>query len=578
MSFNEKIRKWKKELKKEKNKIGNYLIGETLEENSYIKIRKGKNVITNQNVTIKIINKSYLYENENNLNNLTAEISILKILHHKNLVRLYELREMTTNLYIIMEHCENKSLFDYVKNYSKNNNINNNYKKNSFIKDLDTHIKENSPDNNQNVTNNSKEENKLSKKNSITINSPKNFSNINDNSNNYTNTNLKSQNYSEDNINSSLKSSIKKEIHVLDYDAKSSNIPELEACRIFQDLIDGLEYLHSQNICLRDLNPHNVYFDYKYTLKIANFSFSKKYKNDKLLKTPIGNLQFTAPEVLFGKGYHGLFSDIWSSGVILYFILTGELPFFDESDEVSLNKIKENKIKFPSYISNEAKELISNMLNKDCLERFDINQIKSHPWFSLNKANLNKGININLCSIPVDQKIIFKLENLDYDIETLRSKIKDNIHDESTALYYLFLKSQIKGGYKSIADMESPMFLDFINDPNNLVKNIEYLRKENKFFSEEREFLEHNNNTSSEEYKSNFKSQNLNFEKIEINSTLNQVLQLKEEGLSTNKEEKLADFNLNKVEENNELFKINEPYSKKRYIESVAGSSYFYIK
>ncbi len=85
MSLNEKTRKKFHDHKKDKNKIGNYIMGATLEEkNIYIKVRKGKNVITQENVIIKVIDKSYLYENENNLNDLAAEISILKVLHHKN--------------------------------------------------------------------------------------------------------------------------------------------------------------------------------------------------------------------------------------------------------------------------------------------------------------------------------------------------------------------------------------------------------------------------------------------------------------------------------------------------------------
>lgn len=496
MSLAEKTRKQFFDRKKDKNKIGNYIMGTTIEDNVFIKIRMGKNLTTNENVIIKIIDKSYLYENENNLNNLTAEISILKILHHKNVIRLYELREMATNLYVIIEYCENDSLFEYVKNY------NNKLKSNQSNNKNDDNYQSNCSNNNikNDKSRNNKIEAYLASENSYPKSESSDLIKLNNskrNLNNIANTISNSSNYNSENKNNNLNISANSANNI----APTPNsvikptssvinaLPEIEACRLFQDIIDGLEYLHSQNICVRDLNPHNIFLDYKFNLKIANFSFAKFYQNDKLLKTPIGMLQFTAPEVLLGKGYHGLFSDIWSSGVTLYFMLTGAFPFHDESDEVSLIKINENKIDFPSCVSAQAQDLISNMLNKNCLERFDLNQIKSHPWFNLAKPNLNTGINVNFVSIPVDEKIILKLENLEFNGETLRNKIIDNIHDESTAVYYLFLKNQIKGGYKSIADLESQLFVDYLNNPRNFTKNIELIKKEKELLEEESEYL-----------------------------------------------------------------------------------------
>ena len=104
-----------KDRKKDKQKIGNYSILQILDEQPFIKLKHGKHMPTSQDVLIKIIDKTYIYEDEKNFSHLTTEISILKILHHKNLIRLYELRETASNLFIIMEYCENKSFFNFVK-------------------------------------------------------------------------------------------------------------------------------------------------------------------------------------------------------------------------------------------------------------------------------------------------------------------------------------------------------------------------------------------------------------------------------------------------------------------------------
>lgn len=500
MSYNEKHRMRFRENKRDKNKVGNYLLGKTLEEiTPNIKMREGKNIVTGEKVLIKIIDKSYLYENEKNLNNLATEISILKILHHKNLVHLYELREMTTNLYIITEYCENGSLFNYVNN--KNNShlhdsnklpqsttITKNIKNFELNKsDFNSYNSEDAMLNKESTNLGKVEAGNYGSNTSLTctyINSNPVNPNINSNTKAYSEDSF---NYSGSKLNQELNASKTFKSNKVGY------LQESEACKLFQDIIDGVEYLHSQYICNRDLTPHNLYLDYKNNLKICNMSFSKTYENDKLLKTPIGTLQFAAPEVLLGKSYHGLFSDVWSCGVILYFMLTGNFPFNDESDEATLLKIKEGKYEVPENISAQAQDLIKKILNKNCLERFDLIQIKQHPWFNLVKPKLNKGININLVSIPVDEKIIFKLENLEYDIETLKSKIKDNIHDDSTAVYYLFLKNQIKNGHKSIADLESQLFIEYVNNPKNFIKNIEFIQKEKRLLAEQENMFLKNN-------------------------------------------------------------------------------------
>ena len=95
----------------------------------------------------------------------------------------------------------------------------------------------------------------------------------------------------------------------------------------------GLEYCHIHNICHRDLKPENILLDKDGTIKISDFGLSNlswKFKEGpNLLHTTCGTINYIAPEVIKNESYDGQKADIWSCGVILFYLLTGELPFED---------------------------------------------------------------------------------------------------------------------------------------------------------------------------------------------------------------------------------------------------------
>ena len=78
-------------------------------------------------------------------------------------------------------------------------------------------------------------------------------------------------------------------------------IPEDEACRMFQQIISGVEYIHKLNIVHRDLKPENLLLDYDNTIRIVDFGLSNTYKKDERLKTACGSPCYAAPEMIEGK-------------------------------------------------------------------------------------------------------------------------------------------------------------------------------------------------------------------------------------------------------------------------------------
>ena len=174
---------------------------------------------------------------------------------------------------------------------------------------------------------------------------------------------------------------------------------EKHAANMLQQIMSAIEYCHNNGICHRDLKPENLLYlneasEYDNPIKIIDFGLSQVISPDKKLKTKVGTAYYVAPEVL--RGLYTEKCDIWSAGVILYIILSGNPPFNGSNDSAIYNKISQMKYEFPDKkwinISNEAKDLITHMLAPEN-ERYTAKQVLEHPWFKnaekLNLVNLH---------------------------------------------------------------------------------------------------------------------------------------------------------------------------------------------
>lgn len=189
---------------------------------------------------------------------------------------------------------------------------------------------------------------------------------------------------------------------LFDHIVLKKRLTEPEACRFFQQIISGLEYLHKLGTVHRDLKPENLLLDHKKDIKIVDFGLSNTYSEGELLKTPCGSPCYAAPEMIAGKQYSGMLVDVWSSGIILYAMVCGFLPFDDQNNDILYKKITEGKYTIPNFVSDSVKDLIKRILNNDPNKRFNIEQIKNHPWFHINNPPIiNEGLFIKLHTIPV---------------------------------------------------------------------------------------------------------------------------------------------------------------------------------
>jgi len=139
---------------------------------------------------------------------------------------------------------------------------------------------------------------------------------------------------------------------------------EREAAAIFKQYMSAVCHCHSQKICHRDLKPENLLLSNDKPdspLKVIDFGLSKVYSNgNNHMNTKVGTAYYVSPEVL--EGNYDEKCDIWSSGVILYILLTGEPPFNGANDNEIYRKISQRKFSFPSpgnYLTNLTKQVYS---------------------------------------------------------------------------------------------------------------------------------------------------------------------------------------------------------------------------
>ncbi|CAD8143364.1 unnamed protein product [Paramecium pentaurelia] len=342
--------------------IGDYLLVKTLGVGTFGLVKLGVHQITGEKVAIKILEKERIVEVAD-VERVSREIHILKLIRHRHVIQLYEIIETKRHIFLVMEFCDNGELFDYI--------------------------------------------------------------------------------------------------------VKNEKLEEVEACRIFQELISGIEYIHKLNIVHRDLKPENLLLDNQNQIKIVDFGLSNTYKEGELLKTACGSPCYAAPEMIAGHRYQSILVDIWSCGVILYATICGQLPFEDKHTSELYKKILNGQYTIPSHVSQDGQSFIKGLLNTDPKKRFDIDQIKSHPWFKLYKRvhSIPQGIIIGYSRIPIDEDIVDQLAQKGYSADYIKKCLDANKHNNLTTAYFLLLKKHLIKGGQSTADINSQNFNEKLLEP-----------------------------------------------------------------------------------------------------------------
>lgn len=177
---------------------------------------------------------------------------------------------------------------------------------------------------------------------------------------------------------------------------------ETDARRYFQQLMSAIDYCHSNGVAHRDLKAENLLLTKSNKLLVCDFGLSSKSRpfncgdddgdGDAEMREPIGTLHYTSPEMMSRAqspaSRDPFLQDLWSAGVILFFMLTGRLPFDGRDDEETVHLIQGCHVEFDdeerARISGTARSLVTRMLALEPTERPTTVQIIEDEWFGVN--------------------------------------------------------------------------------------------------------------------------------------------------------------------------------------------------
>jgi len=176
---------------------------------------------------------------------------------------------------------------------------------------------------------------------------------------------------------------------------------EKDAAMVTKTLCSALDYLHAKKVVHRDLKPENILYASAADdapIKIADFGLARLVSSKDLMKTACGTPGYVAPEVLKNKGYDSGAVDLWSAGVILYIMLCGFPPFYEEELPALFDQIMNARYDFPSpwwdEISSGAKGLVRKLLELDPKKRLTAAQVLEDKWIcgEAPDTNLSKTV------------------------------------------------------------------------------------------------------------------------------------------------------------------------------------------
>lgn len=160
---------------------------------------------------------------------------------------------------------------------------------------------------------------------------------------------------------------------------RNKRFSEKRASRYIQHVAKALKYCHDKSVIHRDIKPENLLIGKCGDVKLCDFGWSIQAEDGQRRTTMCGTLDYLAPEMV-EKRLHDSRLDLWCLGVLAYEFLCGKAPFHSRTNQETFRKISKVDLRFPSFVSDEAKSLIRQLLKRARNDRLSLDKVLQHPF------------------------------------------------------------------------------------------------------------------------------------------------------------------------------------------------------
>jgi serine/threonine protein kinase len=232
--------------------------------------------------------------------------------------------------------------------------------------------------------------------------------------------------------------------NLLDYINSNRGLNEQQASRIFAQLGSVLDYLHHEKrVVHRDLKAENVLLDSSNNIRVVDFGLSRAFtKGNPFLQTTCGSPAYVSPEIIKEEPYTAA-ADVWSSGVLLYAMVCGQLPFDGDNLSLMLQAILTANPIIPAQLSIELRSLLVRLLMKEPKARITVRGLLEHPWVSgYNYQAIVSTLKVQDAAV-LDDAVLGEMRLLGYETGGLLQELKSYTFNERTSAYKMLRRKRI---------------------------------------------------------------------------------------------------------------------------------------